>query len=237
MDMANISLTKIDGLILDKDGTLFDFHSTWGAWASGLIDTLAGRRGALREALAEAMDFDLAAGRFRPTSPIIAGTNRQAAECMAQVLGERDIPRLENLLTRHAARAPLAPPVPLAPLLEGLRGRGLALGVVTNDSAEAADAQLRRAGIKEQFDFVAGFDSGHGAKPAPGPLLAFASCMGLPPERVAMVGDSTHDLIAGRAAGMVTLAVLTGPARRDELAPLADAVLAHIGEIPAWLGR
>ena len=59
--------------------------------------------------------------------------------------------------------------------------------------------------------------------------------MKLKPERVVMVGDSTHDLLAGRAAGMQTLGVLTGIAERPELAPLADAVLPDIGHIPAWL--
>jgi phosphoglycolate phosphatase len=50
-----------------------------------------------------------------------------------------------------------------------------------------------------------------------------------------MVGDSTHDLRAGRAAGMRTIGVLTGMARAQALAPLADVVLRDIGEIPAWL--
>jgi len=50
-----------------------------------------------------------------------------------------------------------------------------------------------------------------------------------------MVGDSTHDLIAGRAAGMKTIAVLTGMAGPADLAPLADAVLPDIGHIPGWL--
>ena len=49
-----------------------------------------------------------------------------------------------------------------------------------------------------------------------------------------MVGDSTHDLIAGRAAGMQTVGVLTGMAEA-ELAPLADAVLPDIGHLPDWL--
>ena len=39
----------------------------------------------------------------------------------------------------------------------------------------------------------------HGAKPGPGMLLAFATLCGLAPARVAMVGDSRHDLMAGRA--------------------------------------
>ena len=59
-----------------------------------------------------------------------------------------------------------------------------------------------------------GFDSGFGAKPALGPLLAFATAMGLLPDQVVMVGDSPHDLIAGRAARMHTIGVLTGLASR-----------------------
>jgi phosphoglycolate phosphatase len=50
-----------------------------------------------------------------------------------------------------------------------------------------------------------------------------------------MVGDSRHDLIAGRAAGMPVVAVLTGVAGADELAPVADAVLPDIGHLPDWI--
>ena len=51
-----------------------------------------------------------------------------------------------------------------------------------------------------------------------------------------MIGDSTHDLDSGRAAGMATVGVLTGLATRADLAPHADVVLADIGALPAWLG-
>lgn len=231
----NGPVTKLDGLLFDKDGTLFDFHATWSVWAAGVIEHLAGGDTARRVALAESMDYDLAAKRFRPSSPVIAGTNREAAECVARGLGRQDIAAIEILLMEMAAEAPLMPPVPLAPLLEGLRAQGLTLGVMTNDSEAVAHAHLRAAGVDGLFDFVAGFDSGYGAKPDPGPLLAFARAHDLAPGRVAMVGDSTHDLIAGQAAGMQTLAVLTGTAEAGELAPFADHVLAHIGDIPGWL--
>jgi len=109
------------------------------------------------------------------------------------------------------------------------------LGVMTNDTEYSARAQLGIAGVLDRFDFIAGFDSGFGAKPAPDPLLAFCDAVGVAPARTAMVGDSTHDLIAGRAAGMATLGVLTGMAGAEELAPHADAVLPDIGHIPDWL--
>ncbi|EAQ01929.1 HAD-superfamily hydrolase, subfamily IA, variant 1 family protein [Pseudooceanicola batsensis HTCC2597] len=226
---------RIDGIIFDKDGTLFDFGATWNPWALELILELSEGDRALAERLAEAADFDLASGGFRPTSPIIAGTNREAAERLASVLPGRPVDELEELLAAKAAQAPLKPPVDLAPLLDGLRADGLHLGLMTNDSEPTARAHLDAAGILDRFDYVAGFDSGHGAKPAPTPLLAFAQQQGLAPARVAMVGDSTHDLIAGRAAGMRTVAVLTGMAVHDDLTAFADVVLPHIGHLADWL--
>ena len=65
--------------------------------------------------------------------------------------------------------------------------------------------------------------------------LAFAHSLGLDPARVAMVGDSLHDLAAGRAAGMRTVGVLTGVAGAAELAALADVILPDIGGLPGWL--
>ena len=118
----------------------------------------------------------------------------------------------------------------------GLKARGLRLGLATNDAEAAGRAHLAAHGVGQLFDMVAGFDSGHGAKPGPGMLLAFAGQCGLAPSRVVMVGDSRHDMQAGRAAGMRTVAVLTGIAGRDELAPLADAVLPDIAALDAWIG-
>ncbi|MEL7013970.1 MAG: HAD family hydrolase, partial [Pseudomonadota bacterium] len=111
------------------------------------------------------------------------------------------------------------------------------IGLMTNDTEFAARAHLNEAGLTHFFDMIIGYDSGYGAKPSPDPLLAFAHETELRPERIAMVGDSTHDLIAGRAAGMQTIGVLTGGASAATLAPYADVVLPDIGHIPAWLAE
>ena len=230
-----VSSMKVDGVLFDKDGTLFDFGATWNAWAADVIHHFADGEHEIMARLAQAMDFDLDAGRFNPTSLVIAGTNREAADCVAQALPELAVEQIEQVLMIHASQAPLAPAVPLAPFLDGLSALGLKLGVMTNDSEFGARSHLQSAGVAAHFDFIAGFDSGHGAKPAPGPLLAFAQAMGLAPDRVVMVGDSAHDLIAGRAAGMQTVGVLTGMAGHDELAALADIVLPDIGHLPGWI--
>ena len=59
-------------------------------------------------------------------------------------------------------------------------------------------------------------------------VLAFARYLGVEPARIAMVGDSLHDLDAARAAGAVAVAVLSGPADRAALEPSADYVVEDI---------
>jgi len=228
---------KVDGIVFDKDGTLFDFHATWGVWGRQTIEFLAGKHQVSVVAVAGAIEFDLKENVFLPTSPAIAATNREVAECIARALPDASVDDVEQYLMISAAEAPLSPAVPLVQFLEGLSSEGIALGVMTNDSEFGARAHLSSAGVLDHFDFVAGFDSGFGAKPAPGPLLAFARAAELDPSRVLMVGDSAHDLIAGRAAGMQTFGVLTGTATEQDLQPYADAVSPDIGHIPDWLHR
>ncbi len=226
----------IDGLLFDKDGTLFDFRISWGGWAAGFLATLA--RDADHVArLGSAIGFDAATLTFAPDSPVIAATAADIAAALAPELDGVDLGDLIDRINDTAGSAPMSEAVPLRPLLVGLRARGLRLGVATNDSEAPARQHLATHGITDCFDFIAGYDSGHGAKPGPGMCLAFAATQGLQPSRVAMVGDSRHDLEAGRAAGMRTIAVLTGIATAADLAPLADAVLPDIGALPGWLDR
>lgn len=225
----------INGILFDKDGTLFDFHATWSDWTQDLLQELS-RGDSMRAArLAAVLGYDLTLCRFSPESIVIAHTPEEVASALLPHLPGQTPASLVARMNVISAAAPQVAALPLPPLLTDLRARGLRLGVATNDSESAAQAHLQAAGITDFFDFVAGFDSGHGGKPAPGMLLAFADRFGLDPREVLMVGDSLHDLIAGRAAGMRTVAVLTGLATEAELAPLAEAVLPDIGHLPVWL--
>lgn len=227
----------VRGVIFDKDGTLFDFAATWEAWAVAFLLRASGGDRGRAALLGAAIGFDFEACRFSRDSIVIAGTAGEVAATLAPHLPDLAPAHLLDMLNEEAANAPQAEAVPLDPFLRGLRARGLSLGVATNDAEGPARAHLDSAGITAQFDFIAGFDSGHGGKPAPGQLLAFCAATGLEPESVVMVGDSLHDLRAGRAAGMRTLGVLTGLAKATDLAPLALAVLPDIGHLPQWLDQ
>ncbi|TMM55135.1 HAD family hydrolase [Sulfitobacter sabulilitoris] len=228
-------MSRYRGVLFDKDGTLFDFAATWEAWAGAFLLRITGQDRARAQQIGAQIGFDLAAQRFSHDSIVIAGTAGEVAEALLPHLPGLGYEALLDVLNAEAEAAPQAETVPLRPFLEGLRARGLRLGVATNDAEAPARAHLNSAGITDLFDFIAGFDSGHGGKPQPGQMHAFAAATGLAARDVVMVGDSRHDLVAGRAAGMTPVAVLTGLATRADLAPLADAVLDDIGHLPDWL--
>lgn len=224
----------IDAVIFDKDGTLFDFRQSWGAVAERVLIGLS-RDDSHAVDLAAVMGYDRAARTFLPDSPMIAGTAAEIAAAMLPLLPETTLTGLQAYLNREAVSAPMHAAVDLVQVLGALKARGLRLGLATNDTEAPARAHLAEAGITHMFDFIAGCDSGHGAKPEPGMLLAFARDLGLTADRIVMVGDSLHDLVAGRAAGMRVAGVLTGIADRTELGPFADVVLQDIGDLAQWI--
>lgn len=226
----------IEAVLFDKDGTLFDFRASWGDWARAYIRSIA-RDAGHAATLGSAIGYDMETGRFAPDSVVIAATAADIAEALLPHLPGQSHAQVTAAINASAAGAAMAQAVPLRPLFQALRDRGLRIGLATNDYEAAARAHLAAHDLTEFFDFIAGYDSGHGAKPGPGMCLAFARQTGTAPERAVMVGDSLHDLDAGRAAGMRTVAVLTGIAGAAELAPHADVVLPDIGALPGWMDR
>ncbi len=223
---------NFEAIIFDKDGTLFSFQDTWTVWARAVLGELT-ETDAEMQAAATAIGFDLDGGVFLANSVVIAGTAADITQALEPILPQRS--DILEVLDEIAVTTPQAPVPELHATLDAL-SRDHVLGLMTNDSEVPARAHLAQVGIADRFSFVAGYDSGFGAKPDPGPLLAFADAVDIAPQKTLMVGDSRHDLLAGRAAGMGTIGVLTGVASAQDLGDLADVVLPDIRGISPWLG-
>ncbi len=227
---------RITAIVFDKDGTLFDFQATWGAWCADMIEDESGGDPVLAGQLAEALGYDTASQRFRADS-VIASPTAVLAGRLLPLLPTASMAEIVARMDRRAATASQVEAAPLRALLSDLAARGLRLGVATNDVEASARAHLRASNVEDMFDFIACLDSGWGAKPEPGQLQAFARAIGAEPGTCAMVGDSLHDLQAARAAGMKAVAVLTGLTARETLEPAADVVLASVAELPDWVAE
>ena len=106
----------------------------------------------------------------------------------------------------------------VASTLEALHGRGYELAVVTSKSEPLAKRGLAHVGLEGFFDVIVGLESCTRHKPDPEPVRTALDRLGIGPEAAAFVGDSPHDMVAGREAGVTTVAALWGPFSRAQLA-------------------
>ena len=84
---------------------------------------------------------------------------------------------------------------------------------------------------------VTGLSAPH-TKPYPDPIFLAAQMMGVRPEECLMIGDTTVDMRAGKAAGAQTLGVLCGFGEEPELRQLgADLILKSTADISALFNQ
>lgn len=222
-------------VIFDKDGTLLDFHASWDAAIGAVLDALTGADTEARKAVANELGYDLANRRVLPGSPIIAESNEHIiglAEPHVAHLVEGSLEDRFNELVGQVGVTMVSAAEGAQGLLMALAQSSRAVGLATNDGEGIARAQLDHLGWTGYFDAIVGYDSGFGAKPAPGMVVGCANLLQVDPTSSMMVGDSPHDLIAARDAG--AMAVLVG--ENAEALPHADLQVASLSDLGRHLG-
>lgn len=123
------------------------------------------------------------------------------------------------------------------PVLQRLARHALPWGIVTNKAMRFTEPVITGLGLHARAAVVIAGDTTPHAKPHPAPLLEAARRLGVAADRCVYVGDDLRDVVAGRAAGMATLAAAWGYLGQGD--PIerwgADGVLHSPGELLKWL--
>ncbi len=117
-------------------------------------------------------------------------------------------------------------------LFDELKGRGFSLAVVTSSMTEVVVPFLKAKNLHSYLNCVLGRTEVPQLKPAPDPLLKCIEILNVEPRETIYVGDSAIDIQAGKAAGVLTVGVLTGTSDLSRLmAEAPDAVLHSVGDL------
>jgi len=117
-----------------------------------------------------------------------------------------------------------------------LRGRGLRLACLTNKPTSFARPLLAAKGLADYFDHAFGGDAFARKKPDPLPLLETCKALGVPPAATLMIGDSSNDAAAARAAGCPVVLVSYGYNHGEPVHGVdCDAVIDRIDELATRL--
>jgi len=198
---------KIKGVIFDLDGTLIDTLETY---------TLAFNQGIEAFNLKPISKEKLATllNRALPLEDILL-------ELFPTPFKEKET-RLKCLEEIRKAYTELEKNVKLKPgveeVLPKLREMGMKIGIATarTTSGEVKWLELRRLGIDHFIDAMVTAAEAE-RKPAIGSLIECIKRLGLSPAECVLVGDSQSDVLTGKAAGVMTIALPTGVASKENL--------------------
>ena len=118
-------------------------------------------------------------------------------------------------LEHHDAMAKAYPGV--TDVVRRLHRDGAKLALVTSKLSIGANHGLRLLELEEEFPVRICADDVVNGKPHPEPVLKALAALEAPASSAVFIGDSEHDMAAGRAAGVDTVAVTWGPFPRATL--------------------
>ncbi|MGJ7520309.1 phosphoglycolate phosphatase [Variovorax sp. LT1P1] len=127
----------------------------------------------------------------------------------------------------------------VADLIGSLRTQQLAWGIVTNKSKRFTEPLVQSIDVFSSAGAVVSGDTTPFSKPHPEPLFEAARRLGLDPARCIYVGDDERDIVAGRAAGMRTIAATYGymGAQADVTLWEADGAIDSPMALLQWLNE
>lgn len=188
---------KTEAVLFDLDGTLADTTLDLGA--------------ALNQLLCEEKRPPLTAEVIRPhTSNGTRGLIRLGFDLGPEDTHYAELARrfLEHYAASVCQHTVLFPGIPT--LLDTLDTQEIRWGVVTNKPHRFTVPLLAALGLEARCACIVSGDSTPHPKPAPDPLLLACKTACVHPEQTLYVGDDVRDIVAGRAAGMVTVAARWG---------------------------
>lgn len=201
------AVTHIEAMMFDLDGTLIDSIPAYFDLLQSIFDTL---------------------GLPQPEIPLKKAFIGRGPVVFEQMIPEQNDLDRETVIQqcfevgRRLSRDMFRNKVRLFPgvkeLFEMLKQQGISIGIVSTTERQFIERKMQpltNEGIRKAVEVIIAIEDAPQRKPAPDPLLECARRLSVAPQKCVYVGDSDVDILAGKAAGMQTIGVLSGLADRQ----------------------
>ena len=197
MTLSNCHFSDIRAILFDLDGTLIDSAPDLGA----AVDKMRQDRGL--SSLPQSSYRPMAGAGARGMLGVAFGMTPDHADFAT--MREEFFQNYENCMTQSTYVFE-----GVTELIAHLDAQNLLWGVVTNKSARFTEPLTQAMPLFITAKVVVSGDTTPYSKPHPEPLIEAARRLAIDPRHCLYVGDDERDIVAGLAAGMVTVAATYG---------------------------
>jgi pyrophosphatase PpaX len=216
---------KVKAIVIDMDGTITKFN----------LDYMSARR----RALEELERLNLRTPEFNEQVNLYIILNKLKSSMDAEAftkLRATFYSYFEQMELKAAEDVSLYPGA--IDTLRKLKSQSLKLGLVTNNGRAGTNLTLKRHHLEDLFDSIVTRDDSEEMKPDIAPIRKVLSELHVKPEEAILVGDGVMDIMAAKAAGLVSVAVATGPFPSERLLRAEpDYFLNSVNDVPALIDR
>lgn len=214
---------RIKGIIFDLDETLAVIDTNWELMRTRIRDLFA------------SYDVHL---EFRPVLQHLEQAKeeitRRFDEDLALSLHTQALGIIEDVSLEGAKSA--KPLEGALEILETSKTLGLKIGILSRNTRESVLLTIQKCNFEKYIDVTMGREDCEKVKPDALPVIEMANRLGVRLQEIILVGDHPYDVLAGKSAGVLTIAVTTGyPPKEDLEAVGPDYLFSNLFEVKSHL--
>jgi len=242
----NQSITDIDLVVFDKDGTIIDLYNYWYNMIEHRAELICTHYGLSHKEHQKKLMYDMGVdwpnNRLNPEGPVglyPRSVVQEAAEDYLTKLGCKDVTNVCFSIFKEVDELSLSrfdslikPLNGAIDLLRLIKSKGGNIAIATTDKTVRAELAARFLKIEELFDYIIGADKVKASKPDPEMLNIINESLGIDPLKSVMVGDAITDVQIGVNAGYkASIGLYSGLTDRDTLLEVTPYVVEDISKI------
>ncbi|WP_169306654.1 HAD family hydrolase [Cohnella pontilimi] len=248
---AGKGIFDVDAVVFDKDGLLFDSQYFWKALAQIRVDTLREIDGFPIDKWCSLFGVERENGEIlsiHPSGIFAIASPQEEAVVTASLLHEatgdewgrcrrRAVEAFEESDKRFDVRRALLPKPGFPRIFRELRDVGIPYGVATSDDAERTRVSVDQFDEADSLRFIVTPVEVKRGKPNPDMLLLISEMLGIPCNRMMMIGDSYVDVQMAQSAGCIGIGIPDDAAMKDKMMEYDCTILESLEELEVMRGR